>query len=295
MDSKEKDETYKTYREKVIKLLTENRTWRNNGVWRATGTPYAHILPVEYTADPKVNRENRAAAIMEYLNCDCKKCLGERLIGLHQYAHHITSSQLLCMKFFSELIDDEIRATESMVIFMKKAFGIDIKVGADCRFEYAEKKDPYLFDVDKEGIFKEGPGYYEGTSFDFYINDGTVEVYFEIKFTEQGFKKENNDGRHKAKAKRYIEIAPDFLKEQVPAPEDFLRQYQIFRNIIRARGNDKFVVFISDENNPATKKDVKQIKKLHMPQNVIFKTWQEILKFYPFEFPIQLKAIKNYI
>lgn len=235
--------------------------------------------------------ENRAASIYKYMGLDCKKCLGERLTGLHQYAHHLTSSQQLCMKFFSELIDNNGQATNQMILFIKDALGIDIHKGSECKFEYAEKIEPYKFDVDKDGKRIVG---YEGTYFDFHIQDGEVEVYFEIKFTEEGFAKEKADIRHKAKAKEYLKIAPQFLREIVSEPIAFLKHYQVFRNIIRAKDKNKYIVFITDGNNPATNHDKKLMEELHLPKTVIFKTWQELTAFYPFELPFQLKAIQKY-
>ncbi len=295
MNSEPEYETYGAYKKRVISLLVKNRTWMEDGVYKYKGVDIAkeYILPLD---NGQNNAINRALAIEKYLHFDCKKCLGDRLIGLHQYAHHLTSSQQLCMKFFSELIDVGRCATEEMVAFMKNAFGISIHAGAKCDFEYSDESRPYQFDADKNGVIREGPGFYEGTSFDFHIEDGDTEVFFEIKFTEQGFKKEKDDERHIAKAQRYLDIesVPRFLRDIVKTPAEFLEQYQIYRNVIRATNNNKYVVFITDGNNPATMKDVEFIKKFRHPQNVIFKTWQEIIDDYPFELPFQLKAIQDY-
>lgn len=281
--------TYSKYYAKTLQCLEEDNKW-GNGVYKHNGQllSKSHVLPLK---DEKNTLENRIASLHKFVGLDCKKCLGDRLSELHQYAHHLTSSQQLCMKFFSELIDENGRATDQMVRFIKDALSIDISVGAECEFEYQEKKEPYLFDVDKDGNIING---YEGTSFDFHIQDGETEIYFEIKFTEEGFKKENDDKRHLAKAEKYLGNAPDFLKKIVSTPHDFLNQYQLYRNIIRAKDNNKFVVFITDGNNPATNKDRQIMEALALPQNVKFTTWQELIPHYPFELPYQLKAIKKY-
>lgn len=292
MTTLKKETSYDKYKAKILKCLESCRTWKDEGIWKPTKTKLAYILPVN-DAEGVRAKKNRAVAIKKYTKCDCVKCLGEKLVGLHQYAHHLNSSQQLCMKFFSELIDNDLCATEKMVMFIKNALGIDIHVGAKCTFEYAEKFDPYLFDVDKDGNLIKG---YEGTSFDFHIKDGSTEIYFEIKFTEDGFKKEKEDPRHKAKAKKYMECAPKFLQDKIKTPGEFLKQYQIYRNIIRAKDSDKYIVFITDGNNPATNRDIRSIEDLHLPKNIIFKTWQELIAFYPakVELPIQLKAIQDY-
>ncbi|MBD5326984.1 MAG: hypothetical protein HDR99_00725 [Bacteroides sp.] len=297
MSKSDKKNSYTEYREKIISSLVNRRTWQENGIWRRTGTPMAHILPVEHTDSPKQNRENRANAIKNYVNCDCKKCLGPRLTGLHQFAHHLNSSQQLCMKFFSELIDENRCATEAIVNFIKNTLEIDIHVGAKCEFEHTESSNPdYQFTIDKNGNLIEGAGVYEGTSFDFYIKDNSVEIFFEIKFTEHGFKKEKGEP-HQAKSAKYLEQAPEFLKEIITDSSEFLKQYQIYRNIIRAQDSNKYVVFITDANNPATNEDYEMMKKLNLPSNIKFTTWQELISNpnnYPFELPLQLKAMQDY-
>lgn len=286
-----KDISYSKYYTKTLQCLTAEKEWEN-GVYKHRGQllSKSHVLPLE---DDENTLEHRIASLQNYIGLDCRKCLGERLGELHQYAHHLTSSQQLCMKFFSVLIDDNRLATEAMVVFIKNSFGIDIHIGAKCEFEYKEKIEPYLFDVDKDGNVIGG---YEGTSFDFHIQDVDVEIYFEIKFTEKGFNKEKADGRHEVKAAEYCRIAPQFFREIVKEPEEFLKQYQIYRNIIRVTDNGKYVVFISDGNNPATNQDILEVKQLDLPVNIQFKTWQELVlpELYPFELPFQLKAIQNY-
>ena len=202
------------------------------------------------------------------------------------------------MKFFSELIDENRCATEAMVNFIKNTLEIYIHVGAICEFEHTESSNPdYQFTLDKNGELIERAGVYEGTSFDFYIKDNSVEIFFEIKFTEHGFKKEKGDP-HKKKAQRYLKTAPDFLKKKInDSSEEFLKQYQIYRNIIRAQDSNKYVVFITDANNPATNEDYEIMKKLKLPLYIKFKTWQELISNpnnYPFELPLQLKAMQDY-
>lgn len=290
--------SYNHYKEKIIELLVKNPTWED-GIWKCKGkeTPKKHILPLRNKIN---NSVNRAEAIKQYLGFDCAPYFPTNFAGLHQYAHHLTSSQTLCLQFFSKLIDSKSCATKEMVCFIKKAFGIDIHVGAECHFEYTERKNPtYMFDSDKDGNLVKAKGKYEGTSFDFHIKDkeSPIEIYFEIKFTEDGFKKEKEDPRHLAKASEYLRIAPEFLKDKVATPQDFLKQYQIYRNIIRATDSNKYVVFISDENNPATKADIDMMDDFGLPQNILFKTWQQLIPEYmeyPYELPLPLKAIQKF-
>lgn len=287
MKTKEPSVSYSTYKENVLEKLTNNKNW-DCGVWKKNGTcvPKKHIFPLK---DQQNNSKNRAQAIKKYLGFDCKPYFPSGFRGLHQYAHHINSSQTLCVMFFSKLIrinpeDQNLNATDDLVRFMKKAFNITIHEGAKCYFEYKE------VDIEKYTFNVLGKKEYEGTSFDFHIKDADVEVYFEIKFTEDGFKKENTttDERHRCKANQYVGILPSYLKNKVNE-DDFLRNYQIFRNIIRAEDENKYVIFITDGNNPHTNKDItnffNSFGKYIESSHIQFKTWQELINIYPYYLP----------
>lgn len=288
---------YTIYKEEVLKRLTETKTktkikpWKQNGIWKRNGkcTEKAHILPLN--GNPNKARY-RADAIKQCLCFDCKPYFPNNFVGLHQYAHHLNSSQLLCLMFFSKLIDNKNHATQKLVDFMEKAFNIAITTEAYCLFEYKEKNiNRYMFD-----IF--GVKEYEGTSFDFHIKDKNMEVFFEIKFTENGFgnAKKDTNGRHECKAKKYVELLPESLK-RITTTDDILNYYQLFRNIIRANDKSKYVIFITDNNNPSTNKEISTFKnkffKFIDSKQVIFETWQNLKKTYTCfnELPFQFNAI----
>lgn len=277
--------SYSSYKKELLeKLVSSSGTPRECGVWKATGTRLPHILPLGDNPETQNTPANRASAIKKYLDFDCSDCL-IGLKGLHQYAHHLNSSQLLCMMFFRSLIDDKGGAKKEMVKFIKDAFGIQIHEGACCQFEYTEKKDDiYKFKVC-------GKEEYEGTNFDFHIKDDDTEIYFEIKFTEDGFGKADKDERHEKKASQYKALLPDFYKSKVK-DTDVLNHYQIFRNIVRADKDNKYVIFITDENNPLTNKEIDIFKKdFGKPNNVKFEFWQEVKDKYPYSLPFQFNAL----
>lgn len=276
--------SYSDYRKTVVTLLATlvGKKWED-GIWRRTGTPVQHILPTIHTDSSRQNRENRANAIKDYLGFDCKKCLGNTLAGLHQYAHHLNSSQALCMMFFSNLIDETHRVNKGMVGFVREMLSINISTNARYHFEYTEKRKPYIFNVS-------GKDEYEGTSFDFYIVDEDIEIYFEIKLTENGFGKAEDDSRHNEKIYQYKKLLPSYLIQE-PTDEQFRNHYQIFRNIIRT-GENKYVIFITDKNNPSTEKEKMDFQKsFGQSDNVKFITWQDIKRvancFYPCKLPYQ--------
>ncbi len=245
------------------------------GKWLKTGVSKDHILPLD---NDQNTRQNRAATIKEHLDFDVRMALPD-LGGLHQFAHHLNSSQLLCMMFFTPLKEDPAKLQE----FIFNAFGIKLSPNAECHFEYSQKDDPqYTFQI-------EGKKKYEGTSFDFHIIDGDTELFFEIKLTEKGFGKAENNHRHKEKARQYIKLLP-YTISKVLDEDSFLKYYQLYRNVIRANKPCKYVIFITDANNPATKSELRQIE---LSQNIIHKTWQELATLYPNKIPFQLNALWN--
>lgn len=264
---------YTEYKEKLLHNLVERAKQitpdLKPGNWSRTGESKDHILPIigNNTITNKIN------AIKRYLKFDVPITK-----GLHQYAHHLNSSQLLCLMFFTPLIEDHKKGGESLVKFIYDAFGITISQNAKCDFEYTQKYEPYIFMVD-------GKSEYEGTSFDFYIKDGEVEVFFEIKLSEQGFGKADCDSKHCQKAEQYIKLLPENMSIST---NDLLSQYQIIRNVIRATAPNKYVVFITDESNPATNGEIHNIP---LSSNVIHKTWQNIRKYYPLKVPFQIESI----
>lgn len=171
---------------------------------------YKHILPVK-------NNET-----FNYLHID-----GSLLnpIDYHKDLNHLNSSQLLCICAFSPLIKNNCTTKE-----LSNFLGLDISVDKPCHFEY---KDEMKWDKGKKN---------EDTQFDFHIS-GTEwdkkEYFFEIKFTEGGFgtahRKEGD--YHEEKAKFYLENIEDILKkkEGVITLNDIYKNYQIIRNILRAR------------------------------------------------------------
>lgn len=280
-------ESYTKYKESVLKRLIDASGKKNqweNGVWEKNGASVEHILPL----DGKNTKANRANAIKKYMRFDCKEWLPGNYKGLHQYAHHLNSSQMLCMMFFSSMVKNG-KATDALVRFINDALGIAITTNSVCQFEYCDQNMPEFHIKNEHGeLVKES----EGTSFDFHIKDSNAEIFFETKLTERGFGKAKNDLRHQEKAKKYMELLPQELRNKVSV-EDILTHYQLFRNIIRAGKENSYVVFITDGNNPATKDEQKSfVEKFGNPKRVIFTTWQEIVKKSPnLTLPFQFKAM----
>ena len=134
------------------------------GQWQGKGEPKAYIL-----GKPSSQKE-RAEMINKYALLKSVKHIDHKKIHLHQYAHHMNSSQIICYNFFRPLMEDadgEMHAKESLVKLIGHVIGEELEhQGGTCNFEYIDHSK-------------------EKTNFDFYFKNGSVEVLFEVKYTEQ--------------------------------------------------------------------------------------------------------------
>lgn len=253
------------YRNVVIKHLEE---WKKDhfpnvgdGIFR--GKKYAHILPL-----------TECSQVEAVENCNLMKDVDKEYlqrIKVHQYAHHLNSSQILCVNFFGSLLGESVnygvwKAKPRLIEFVKQLVGIDLQVDkAKCQFEYLD------------GISK----HKENTNFDFHISDGTYEIFFEIKYTEDGFGKAKRDNRHETKFnKLYKPLLDNWLKptEEKVDMVKFLDFYQIFRNIVRS-GEHKYVVFLYPEQNKICQKTVESFQeefpKILERPHILFRAWEK--------------------
>lgn len=129
------------------------------GKWRDNF--YAHILP---------QKEEKLNIIDKYRNDFYSSEYSK--INFHKYFHHLNSSQAMCINFFYPLIKE--KSLESVLNCMKINGEINYTSDDIC-FEKESELDKY------EG---------RSTNFDFYIKlKSGVQLYFEIKYTENGFGK----------------------------------------------------------------------------------------------------------
>lgn len=259
--------SYTNFRDKVFKKLKVYREdvlhIEEKGFFRYRGKDIFkdHILPINH-------KESNV------LECLKAKDFLIKEKDLHRYAHHLNSSQLMCYNFFRPYIEVEggkLRPNKALIKILGK-YITSIKQSNDalCQFEY----------VQQDGEYKE-----EGTNFDFYLKSGKTEIFFEIKYTEAGYGKCDNDQKHKEKFdtiyNKLIENCPA-IKKPVTYDKEFCKNYQLFRNSIRAKDNNKYVVFIYDENNRYCKKQLKEFLYNYIADeyktNIIGITWQDIVE-----------------
>lgn len=228
------------------------------GLWRKK--PYCHILFTE-------NEEQKKGAIKKNL---LKGVKADMLAKPHTDAHHLNSSQILCYNFFRPYIDENGGATQGLADLLSNQ-GISIEKGAKCTFEYTDNLDK------KEN--KDMP-----TEFDFHIIGSDVEVFFEIKYTENGFNRAKKNDNHKEKYelvyKPLLEKAP--CLNHTPEFKEFAKFYQLYRNAIRITDKNKHLILLYPKNNTAVNKEATTFLENKIREeyrgNIHILHWEDIVK-----------------
>lgn len=218
------------------------------GKW-TNGKSYDHILKID-------KGHNQLDIIKSYnvlsgINADL-------LSAPHRFAHHLTSSQVMCYNFFRPLMDSHGKLSEELKeLFEKK--NISIPEDSICEFEAINTKD--------------------NTSYDMKINH----ITFEIKYTENGFGKAKSDDRHQLKFeetyKGMLETCNCLIS--VPDKQTFFKYYQLFRNILHIDDKNKFAVFIFPRGNKRCVKEFEEFNKLiedEYKNNIQVWYWDDLLK-----------------
>ena len=225
---------YTEFKQLVMNNMPENPI---PGLWQKKGQPRTHILGNPSTPEEKAELINKYSLLPNVPPIDC------HTIHLHQYAHHLNSSQIMCYNFFRPLIDydDEIkmyRPKDSLLLLKLIEKILNHKIdshSAECNFEYIDDKK-------------------EKTNFDFYFRQGDIEVFFEIKYTEEEFSRKssakNPHEQYESIYKPMIEKAKDIFIGGAINEKDFnTKYYQLARNAIRAISAEKHAFFVCPENH----------------------------------------------
>ena len=157
---------YEEFKKKVIDNMPENPI---PGLWQGKGAPRKHIL-----GNPSSAKE-QADLINKYSLLPNVPLIDSDTIHLHQYAHHLNSSQIMCYNFFRPMIEGFDGVMYHPKDALIKLFGMEVDEelehkNAVCNFEYIDKSK-------------------DNTNFDFYFKSNQIEVFCEIKYTEEGFAK----------------------------------------------------------------------------------------------------------
>ena len=235
------------------------------GLFRGHG-PYDHII-----SNPKDSKD-RERIVNEYLLLpDVPKIQGE--IKLHPDAHHMNSSQIMCYNFFRPLLKEynknkkDYKPSDELVDLVGKIIDTPLEnKNSSCKFEYIQPNT-------------------DTTNFDFYLKCGDVEVFFEIKYTEKEFAKKkvtpDSELQYEKVYKPMISKAEHIFKDKTISASDFLKNFQLLRNAIRAIDNNKYVVFICPRAHDNLVNQYNKFKEQFLSpkgeEHVKLVTWESLL------------------
>ena len=197
------------------------------------GKLYQHILPKEFAS---------ANLLIPYSSrLEFPKELAK--IKLHPNFHHLNSSQAMCINFFYPLI-------------LKNKLDLILPIlGIEGNVEYNR------VEFEKESIVEKSNE--RKKNFDFYIKtEEGIQIFFEIKYTEDGFGKAKNDEAHRDKYNRtYRELLnkSTWVKNSFKPMLSFFEYYQIMRNLL-AIDSKSYVVFIYPRDNDAVRRAADEAK-----------------------------------
>ena len=235
------------------------------GLFRGHG-PYDHII-----SNPKDSKD-RESIVNEYLLLpDVQKIQGE--LKLHPDAHHMNSSQIMCYNFFRPLLKEynknkkDYKPSDELVDLVGKIIDTPLEnKNSSCKFEYIQPNT-------------------DTTNFDFYLKCGDVEVFFEIKYTEKEFAKKkvtpDSELQYEKVYKPMISKAEHIFKDKTISASDFLKNFQLLRNAIRAIDNNKYVVFICPRAHDNLVNQYNKFKEQFLSpkgeEHVKLVTWESLL------------------
>ena len=235
------------------------------GLFRGHG-PYDHII-----SNPKDSKD-REKIVNEYLLLpDVPKIQGE--IKLHPDAHHMNSSQIMCYNFFRPLLKEynknkkDYKPSDELVDLEGKINDTPLEnKNSSCKFEYIQPNT-------------------DTTNFDFYLKCSDVEVFFEIKYTEKEFAKKkvtpDSELQYEKVYKPMISKAEHIFKDKTISASDFLKNFQLLRNAIRAIDNNKYVVFICPRAHDNLVNQYNKFKEQFLSpkgeEHVKLVTWESLL------------------
>jgi len=214
------------------------------------GKIYPHILPKGHESQNILAPYSGHLKTSQYL----------ANIKLHTNFLHLNSSQAMCINFFYPLI------------LSKKLELITSILGIEGNVDYDSVK------FEKESIVEQSNE--RKTNFDFYLKtDKGIQIFFEIKYTEDGFGKATNDKGHIDKYTRTYKNALDksvWIEKTFKDMVRFFKHYQIMRNLLTIDDNN-YVVFIYPEDNDAIRKAADEAKTSIVTQagkdHLINKIW----------------------
>jgi|LSQX01.2.fsa_nt_gb hypothetical protein len=244
-----------------------------NGIWRDKRQPNGyvereHILPKE-----KIKNVHKKNLLKTYRD-ECWAYILREKIKLHPYAHHLNSSQMMCINFFYPFaVKDEIKKHLISVIQNHCFEQVIINNPENLKFEF-EYESP-----------KDKIKHHRATNFDLRISNNNLKLYFEIKYTENAFGKcrDKKDERYITKYnEKYHDLAEKVIDSKLVSNDDFYDifydNYQIMRNLVHI-GKDRYVVFLYHDQNERIATQATEAKKFlkeEYQNKLICLTWDDL-------------------
>ncbi len=187
------------------------------------GCEYAHILP----------RPLRYLNFLEGCRAELQAYLeANPAIKLHEYFHHLNSSQAFALNLFYPYFAAGGSASRAL----GRALGVDADV--------------------KDWVFEKVPDEEEGTNVDVaWVTRAGVQVYCEVKLSESEFgSAEINVRRQRKLARIYRPRLESVVTENLLNEKVFFRNYQLLRNISLLSSGDqtRLVLLVPRENESLT-------------------------------------------
>ena len=214
-----------TFRDQACAHLSEYRKdllgIAEEGVFLHRGTPHrkGHILPEGR------ERQNLLAPYGDLFFAS-----EHGATKLHQYFHHLNSSQGLCINLFYPLLKEE------RLPLLVRSLGSDMGLPVRAMFESPSQLENAA----------------RLTSFDFHLdNPQGRDLFVEVKYTEAGFASTKADAEHLDKFRdTYAPLLGNspYLTKECSDPAFFLKNYQILRNLVHITALSE-VVFLFPRAN----------------------------------------------
>lgn len=205
-----------------------------NGIftYRGTNLKKAHILPI---------KEKKLNILPEYRErfFTSEHCTS---IRLHQFFHHLNSSQAMCINLFYPLIE------VGLLSLIVRYFHMDSAGDLTACFEKESEREKAV----------------RRTNFDFHLRCPAINnIFFEVKYTEYGFAQAKADPEHRDKFRqtyRQLIDGSEFLSEKCKDEPYFLKNYQILRNLVHL-DRTSYVVFLFPSANAKVLSEILAARK----------------------------------